>query len=732
MSDDLEFSPEELYVTSLSEQDWKERRQNSRTVVDSREASFIDLDPRGRSSDFLRSRFARWRCSLQDRLPTGWHFGAWLATLQAATVLLINIAGLIWSSVRTGGAISGLVFQGDCNEVDRISIGVHLVINVLSTLLLGASNYIMQSLCAPTRKEVDEAHERGSWLDIGLQSVRNLKYTSRWKRLVWITLSASSIPLHLFYNSSFFSTLSANKYSVYIAQGPEFQSIPRNEDNMTHWECASSGCPGKVAESVISSWEILSPSDCIKAYASDFVSDRGTVVPVVGDQVSNGTLISVGSTSTGSNNDPFLWICSGIGDIAERNCLSAWRDIDPSNWTIHADMYSSNVTQQLLRVNYCISRPVTPRCQLEFNLPVLIVVVVLNVVKVICMGIAALMLKDNPLVTIGDAIASFVDYPDPHTTDMCLASRNHFDIQKGDERFPPLCLEYQPRKVRWLDAASRRHWILTVFLFVGTISVVLGLLIYAFINLRLQGNGGLTGLAALWRFGIGKPHSQNIIQGWKVPTKGYGALLAAVLISNSPQLILSMIYLVFNSLCTTLFLTFEWSSFSRSRKPLRVSDPHGDQRSTYFLQIPYRFGLPLMVYSALLHWLVSQSIFLVKVSYWENLDNSLDILDSGQSITSCGYSPMGMSLTIIVGASLILLALALGFLMHLDAEMPLVGSCSAAIAAACHPPEVGNVSSVPVKWGAVSDAQGAGKLDVGHICFSSGVVARPIPGCYYS
>ncbi|KIK53464.1 hypothetical protein GYMLUDRAFT_232806 [Collybiopsis luxurians FD-317 M1] len=743
ISDDLEVSSEELDVTSLSEQDWKGRRRNTSdsqaTLVDSKGTSYLDLDDSpDRFGRFSRVGSARWRwkrrrSSLQDRLPTGWRFGAWLATFQAGTVLLANIIILIWSAVRTGGDSSGLVFQGDCNEVDHISIGIHLVINVLSTLLLGASNYIMQSLCAPTRREVDEAHERGSWLDIGLQSLRNLSYTSRRKRLLWIALSASSIPLHLFYNSSFFSTLSANEYSVYIAQGPEQQNIPRNDNGTHKWECGYRGCPGSVSGSAISSWEILSPSDCITAYTSDFVSDRSTVIAVVGDYVSNGSLIFTGTgyTSAGYNEDPYEWICAGMDDFDNQKlCSSVWRNIDPSKWKIEGYIYSL-ASVQSFSVNYCISQPVDPKCQLNFNLPLLIIVIFFNVVKVVCMGFTAIRIKDDPLVTIGDAIASFIDNPDPHTKNMCLASRSYFDTQIGDQRFPPLCIEYQPRKSKWMNAASRRHWILTVCLFAGAISVILGLLIYALLNLKSQGSG-VTSLADLWQFGLGKPHSQNIIQGWQIPTEGYGALVAAVLISNSPQLILSMIYLVFNSLCTTLFLTFEWSLYARSCKPLRVSSPSGNQRSTYFLQIPYRYGLPLMVFSALLHWLVSQSIFLVKVSYWETWDNSNDILDSYQSVTSCGYSPMGMILTIIVGASLILLALIFAFFTHLNGDMPLVGSCSAAISAACHPPEDGKNSSMPVKWGAVIDASDFGKQGVGHTCFSSGVVVEPIPGCYYS
>ncbi|OJJ82358.1 uncharacterized protein ASPGLDRAFT_531052 [Aspergillus glaucus CBS 516.65] len=53
--------------------------------------------------------------------------------------------------------------------------GAHLVINILSTLMLAGSNFTMQCLCAPTRKDLDRAHQSNRWLDIGAPSIRNLR-----------------------------------------------------------------------------------------------------------------------------------------------------------------------------------------------------------------------------------------------------------------------------------------------------------------------------------------------------------------------------------------------------------------------------------------------------------------------------------------------------------------------------------------------------------------------------
>ena len=67
----------------------------------------------------------------------------------------------------------------------------------IGTLLLGASNYTQQILAAPIRKEIDMAHRSHVWLDIGTQSLRNLRRINRRKAILWILLSISSIPLHL-------------------------------------------------------------------------------------------------------------------------------------------------------------------------------------------------------------------------------------------------------------------------------------------------------------------------------------------------------------------------------------------------------------------------------------------------------------------------------------------------------------------------------------------------------
>ncbi|RYP63372.1 hypothetical protein DL771_009308 [Monosporascus sp. 5C6A] len=54
-------------------------------------------------------------------------------------------------------------------------------------------------------------------------------------------------------------------------------------------------------------------------------------------------------------------------------------------------------------------------------------------------------------------------------------------------------------------------------------------------------------------------------------------------------------------LFTTLLVQHEFSRMSTTRKPLRVSEPLGIQRSSYFISLPLRYGVPLYATAGLMH-----------------------------------------------------------------------------------------------------------------------------------
>lgn len=66
------------------------------------------------------------------------------------------------------------------------------------------------------------------------------------------------------------------------------------------------------------------------------------------------------------------------------------------------------------RIEYCLVEPVQQSCKLQFSFPIAVTVVVANFVKAMCMLVMLVVYREHAaLVTIGDAVASFLDEPDP-------------------------------------------------------------------------------------------------------------------------------------------------------------------------------------------------------------------------------------------------------------------------------------------------------------------------------
>lgn len=86
--------------------------------------------------------------------------------------------------------------------------------------------------------------------------------------------------------------------------------------------------------------------------------------------------------------------------------------------------YSENRAEFSRRVNYCLGGKTPQKCTVEYSLPLAIVVIVANVIKAGILCWAAVVLKKTPILTTGDAVASFTKRPDPNTRALCLLSRD--------------------------------------------------------------------------------------------------------------------------------------------------------------------------------------------------------------------------------------------------------------------------------------------------------------------
>ena len=405
----------------------------------------------------------------------GYHCGILCCAIASAIAMVINLTFTIWGfehyNVQDG---VGTILDGSCSETKKLANWTHLGINFLSTLLLGASNYTMQCLSSPTREDIDRAHSQNIWLNIGTPSIRNLLRISRSRMLLWWLVAISSIPLHLMYNSAVFTTLSAREYTAFLVQrdfltGTPFDisgfvafspQLDRNGSDFTESLNQVETVAHRLQDGQ-SSLQKLANKDCIGTYEAEFISSHGNVLAVTSDSkfYLHGTEnISFVEDGTGNSSILQVWSSQSQGATSD----SPWfrdTEIDANTATWHLNGYN---------IEYCLSQTVEDHCKVQFSGAIMVVVNVCNLCKMIIMGHIAWRRPSQPLVTVGDAVASFLDHPDLTTMGNCLAGKNQFEEKRSsgpsDDRDLRIWGEGTMRcdlgASYWFRAVSMRRWIL--------------------------------------------------------------------------------------------------------------------------------------------------------------------------------------------------------------------------------------------------------------------------------
>lgn len=576
----------------------------------------------------------------------------------------------------------------------------------------------MQALVAPTREDLDRAHSKGDWMDIGVASVRNLSRI-RWHRtLSWGLLALSSVPIHLLYNSAVFKSIDTNEY-VLVAANSAWLDRPSNV-TFANWTDAyvtygtystayvyenlrysNSYYPFDEFYAVVSNVQRLfqdtlhntsalsnlSVSQCISTYGSEFVSGHNHVVAITNENgnSSNENVFFAGWTPlnmslSDASISPTNWLCAAnytaLDNTSEHGCEPS-RFGKTEDWQINGK-----------KIEYCLSQIQPQHCTVQFSVYILTAVICMNAIKSIVMFATVYWQRDFTLVTVGDAVSSFLQRPDEHTLGSCLVGRRNINAWRAHGAVA----DHSGRNKgsRWFVAASKARWITCLVLIAATI-IASGLLIKMAIS-SITYNGGLP-----WSLSWGAIDSRAMLQEERLPQGGARGLIMSVLLANCPQVLVSFLYLLYNSLLTALLLAKEWSKYAIQRKALRVTTRKGAyQRSTYYLQLPLRYSVPLLGISAILHWIISQSIFLVRLVAYYDEQKDPDTPD----ISTIGFSLPPILTAMIIGFIMLALLIGLGF--RKLGSMPVAGSCSAAISAACHRPEEDvDAAFLPVQWGAV-------------------------------
>jgi hypothetical protein len=634
----------------------------------------------------------------------GWRVGITSALVLGVIVLIFNFVFAIWAASNHGES-PGLatLFVGSCPKSKNIITVFHLIINIFSTLLLGGSNYCMQILSAPLRKDVDRAHAKHKWMCVGIPNFRNIFYISWSRKVLWMLVAISSIPLHLIWNSAIVQTIAVNDYNV-IAVSEEFTSgAPVNASGFDL--CATlHPCTYKASEfeekyvEPLRQGTMLSPQDCIAEYGNAFISGHSNVALVMDQSNETNSLLAAGTYHANNlaylqyqwpceiigTNDPYSSFACGVKELEKQNATHWTPFKKPTN------MVGSSKSLLNATVKSCLAQKTNRSCKVEVSSTIQFIVAAANAIKVFCFASTLVFLQGHrdPLVTTGDFLQSLLSHPDPHTKNRCLASIKTVKHNSAFWKSPKLSKSWKPRRRFWVTGASLSSWISLLLPAVIGISTIVGFYVR-------------NGFSQYISFGFGTATAQELVW-WSEPWDLNHGLVGSALLANTPQIITSYIYTAYNSVISSMCAHAELLRFSQRRNHLRVTSPRGKQRSSYWLQLPYRVAVPLLTTSALLHWVISEGFFLVRADVYQP-DGTVD---PTQLISTVGYSAYAIIVGVSIMIFMLLVIVVIAFVIKYPNTMPLAAISSASLAAICQP--VGEENFEPslslksLSWGRVN------------------------------
>lgn len=369
-------------------------------------------------------------------------------------------------------------------------------------------------------------------------------------------------------------------------------------------------------------------------------------------------------------------------------------------------MYSGTDGDLVVAIDHCQGFRAPQLCEVDISIGILVFVVTCNLAKLACFLYILSISSFAPLVIVGDAISSFLESPDPMTAQRTLIDASTIrhdrqvlkDTNKGAPQYHTVngLAKFHRRSWRWHRASSPLRWTVTL----AACGV---LLLLSFILLGItSGSIDFTTFGSL--------DDENLVP-WS------NGLIPSILLANTPQFLISLVYLLYNSLFTCMAVSAEYTSYVVRKRTLRVSFPRGAQRSTYWLHLRYRYAIPFMITMATLHWLVSESIYLVYVQILVGYPGSQGSEGSSvsRSTVKCGYNGAAILLSCLVGSGLIVVLIIMGGFRRVPAGIPLASTCSRAISAACHrsKSEREDIVLGPLGYGVLSDVGPNGYHRVG-------------------
>ncbi|KAK4209745.1 hypothetical protein QBC37DRAFT_449745 [Rhypophila decipiens] len=595
-------------------------------------------------------------------------------------------------SASPGGSVT--VLSGPCQRVNRAKVLIQLAITAASLTLLAASNFAAQAWTALTREEIDRVHRSDDTVDIGIPSLRNMTHISLPRRILWLVIAISS-------------SSSASDYTVSVLAREEFLRSFSTHESGTY---PSPDAP-QYQPSGHRQWENITLEGMVQRYGTGFADDYRSVILVAESLCNRETytrhtehpsraVLYRGVMQTMSAIPQTRWLCDLFDhsqiyfDNIHRNatCRAAsLTNLTRSEWKVNlGKIAAANKAAENNRPYDCVvlspwalSERVELECRLISSTLFWWLATSSNILIAVLLAAMSMLYKSTPLVTVGDVIDSYLCTP---SSDFGLDEASYdFTTFKNIYRHRPRMEGVQHhggKKRRLWKAAGRTRWWLTVRWWLLVLFIVAAGFAQTW---RAEKHYTDNSMAAIFSRGIDSLRRTSMVLP-RLTTASSSTIhtrLQLVILANLPQLGMVVTYLLYNSLVTIMVVELEWNALATKPKSLRVSQPrkNSSQRGTLFLSLPYRFAVPLLLASGGLQWLVGQSLFFAEVDLWDEKGQRL----GDEAILTPGYSHLALFWLLILGVLAWLPAVLTGFLGRLPTEgMPLLGSCSAVVAACSH------------------------------------------------
>ena len=210
----------------------------------------------------------------------------------------------------------------------------------------------------------------------------------------------------------------------------------------------------------------LTPLECVKAYNTDFVSNHRNLFLITKNSsndmqsMHNNTILYM-TISASKVALPSSWMSANNLDASSVK----WYDPSrlPTNLTRGLPWRVNLTTAGVVEIAGCKSEVTDEKCKVQFSLDIMIVVICCNLVKACSMLVAVVRSREPTLVTMGDAIDSFLRVSDQTTKGMCFADREFIEggWRRGWRTGPREWKQKGPQ--RWWDNVGRIRWVTCYF-----------------------------------------------------------------------------------------------------------------------------------------------------------------------------------------------------------------------------------------------------------------------------